>query len=243
MVYWKSCPAGVGGWPSRPAATWRFCSLMALMASPGGHLPRRQLLGVQPDAHAVVARAEEDHVADALDAGQGVLDLDGRVVAQVQLVVLEPLLAGLRVGLLHRDEVDAQQDAGRLLLGRHPLPAHLLGQLGLGDRHPVLHQHLGHVEVGPQREGDVEVHLAVVGTLRRHVQHVLHAVDLLLDRRGHGVGDDLGVGPGIDGRDLDGRGHDLRVLGDRQLDEQEQAQDHSRHGQHGGADRAVDEEA
>ena len=29
--------------------------------------------------------------------------------------------------------------------------------------------------------------------LRRHVEHVLDAVDLLLDRRGDGVGDDLGV--------------------------------------------------
>ena len=44
----------------------------------------------------------------------------------------------------------------------------------------------------------------------------LDAVDLLLDGRGHRVGHDLGVGPGIDGRHLDGGRGDLRVLRDRQ---------------------------
>src|SRR5207248_983251 len=67
-----------------------------------------------------------------------------------------------------------------------------------------------------QLEGDVQGVRAVVARLRRHVQHVLDAVDLLLDRRGDRVGDHLGVGPGVDGGHADGRGRDLRVLGDRQ---------------------------
>ena len=44
----------------------------------------------------------------------------------------------------------------------------------------------------------------------RHVQHVLDAVDLLLDRRGDGVGDRLGVGAGVVGGDDDGGRRDLR---------------------------------
>ncbi|MCY1436270.1 hypothetical protein D9M71_523880 [compost metagenome] len=47
-----------------------------------------QLVRVQPDAHGVVARPVEPDVADALDSGQLVLDVEGQVVAQVQGVVL-----------------------------------------------------------------------------------------------------------------------------------------------------------
>ena len=61
----------------------------------------------------------------------------------------------------------------------------------------VLHQHLGHVEVDAVLEGDGQGVGAVVGALRGHVHHALDAVDLLLDRRGDGVGDDLGAGAGI----------------------------------------------
>ena len=48
----------------------------------------------------------------------------------------------------------------------------------------------------PSCERDRQRVGAVVGALRRHVEHVLHAVDLLLDRRGHGVEHQLGVGAG-----------------------------------------------
>ena len=55
----------------------------------GGHLQGGQPLRIEPDAHAVIARAQELHVAHALDARQGVLDVQGGVVAQVELVVVE----------------------------------------------------------------------------------------------------------------------------------------------------------
>ena len=239
---WKFWPAGVGGWPSRPAATWTFCSRDGADHVAGRHVPRRQLLRVEPDAHAVVARAEERDVADAGDAGQLVLDVDRGVVAQVELVELEALLLGFGVGFLLRDQVDAQQDAGRLLLGGDALALHVLGELGLGDLDPVLHQHLGHVQVGAQLERDVEEHLAVVGAARRHVDHVLDAVDLLFDRRGDGVGHDLGVGAGVVGRDRDGGRRHLRVLGDRQLRQGHGADDDDDDRQHGREDRPIDEE-
>ena len=77
------------------------------------------------------------------------------------------------------------------------MPPDLLGQPRLGDRHAVLHEHLRLVEVGAELEGDGERQPAVVGGLAAHVEHVLDAVDLLLDRRGDGVGDRLRRRPRI----------------------------------------------
>ena len=35
----------------------------------GGQIARRELVGIEPDAHRVVARAEDGDIADAVDAG------------------------------------------------------------------------------------------------------------------------------------------------------------------------------
>ena len=71
---------------------------------------------------------------------------------------------------------------------------------------------------------------------------LLDAVDLLLDRRGHGVGHDLGVGPGVAGRHPDGRRRDLRVLGDRQEARRDRPEQDDDDRDHPRQDRAVDEE-
>src|SRR5262249_34551247 len=145
-------------------------------------------------------------VADAAQAEQFVLDLDGGVVGQVDVVV----------AAVGGDEVDDQEDAGRLLLGGDALDLHLLGQLGRGQGDAVLDEDLVDVGVGAQLEGDGEVVGAVVGALTRHVHHLVHAADLLLDRGGDAVGDDLGVGAGVDGGHADRRRRDVWVLGDGQ---------------------------
>ena len=139
MVYWKSCPAGTGGWPIRPRPPARSARAGALITSLAVRLRDGELVRVEPDAHAVVVRAEEAHVADARQAGQGVLDLDGGVVAQVELVVAR------RPG---ESRLTHSRMLGDFFLVVTPCRLHLLGQLGLGDRDAVLHQHLGHVEVG-----------------------------------------------------------------------------------------------
>ena len=181
------------------------------------HIDRCQVLGgelirIEPDAHAVVARPEKSHVADSFDARQVVLDAQGREVAEIKLVVV---IAATR--LLFRHQVHAQEDARRFLLRRDTDAFHFLGQLGLGDGDTVLHQHLGGIQIGSQLKCDVQVHLAVIGALGRHVQHALDAVDFLLDRRGHGVGHRLGIGAGVSGRHLHGRRRDFRVLSYRKL--------------------------
>jgi hypothetical protein len=60
-----STPARPGDAPTTPAATCTFCSRMAATTSAGGQAALRGLLRVQPDAHGVVARAEQLHVAHA----------------------------------------------------------------------------------------------------------------------------------------------------------------------------------
>ena len=110
----------------------------------GNHVARGQFFRVQPDAHAVIAAAQEGHVAHAVQPGKDVLYVGGGVVAQVELVA----------AIVGRDQIHAQQDAGRTLFGGYALAPDLLGQLGLGYGHAVLHEHLGHVQVGPQFECD-----------------------------------------------------------------------------------------
>ena len=65
----------------------RFCCWMALMTSLGSRPNACSMLGVQPDAHAVLADAEDDHIAHARQAREPVAQLDRGVVAQEQTVV------------------------------------------------------------------------------------------------------------------------------------------------------------
>ena len=123
-----------------------------------------------------------------------------------------------------------------------PSVAHFLRHPRQRAVHAVLHQHLGRVRVGADLEGHRQPHLAVAAALGRHVEHVLHAVDLLLERRGHGVGDGLRAGAGIVGDDEDGRRRDLGILGDRQREQRNRAQQHDQDGQHRREDRPADEE-
>ena len=139
-------------------------------------LQRRQPVGVDPDAHAVILLAEQEHVADAVHAGDFVLELDGGVVAEVELVVA--VLSG-------EIEADDEQDVGvAFARGDAGLLDHV-GQLRQGQVDAVLHQHLGEIQIDAGLERDGQAVGAVVGGLRRHVEHVLDAVDLLLDGGGH----------------------------------------------------------
>ncbi len=197
----------------------------------GRQIARGHPLRVEPEPHAVVALAEIGDVAHALQARQLVFELDRGVVAQVQVVAQA---AG-------REQIDDHQHAGRFLLHRHAPPLHQLGQDRLGQRHAVLHEHLGHVQVDVIVKRDGQRVAAVVAALRRHVQHVFHAVDLLFDRRGHGVGHHLGVCARVRGRDFDRGRRDLRVLRDGQRKQRDPAGQRDDDRQHRGKDRPVDE--
>ena len=108
-----------------------------------GHLAR-----IEPHAHGVVARAEELHLAHAVDAREAVLDVEQRVVAQVRHVV----------ALVGRHEVHDHREVGRALGGRDAEAAHFLGQARLGLRDAVLHELLRLVGIGAELEGDGQRH-------------------------------------------------------------------------------------
>ena len=111
------------------------------------------------------------------------------VVAQVERVV-----AAVRGGQVHHHE-----ERGRALQRGYADRAHFFGQAGQRLRDAVLHLHLRAIDVRADAEGDGQRQRAVHRGLRGHVEHVLDADDFLLERRGHGFGDDLGVGARIGG--------------------------------------------
>ena len=113
----------------------------------------------------------------------------------------------------------------------------------LRDRDAVLNQHLRHVEIGADLEGDGQIIGAVAGAGRRHIKHPLDAVDLLLDRRGDGVGENPGVGPGVNGGHLNRRRRDVGILLDRQVEERDGSDEHGHDRDDIGQDRPLDEES
>ena len=199
----------------------------------GGQILLGDLVRVEPQAHGVVARAEQAHLADPAHPGQLVLDVQGRVVAQVEHVVA---FAG-RAQMHHHGQVRRALDRGDAELADH------VGQArqGLGD--PVFDLLLGQVRIGADLEGHGQRHVAVGRGQRVHVEHALDAVDLLFERRCHGLGDDRRVGARELGLDHDRRRRHLGVLRDRQIDHGGQAGDEDQHRQDAGKDRAIDEES
>ena len=108
------------------------------------HQPARlHFVGVEPNAHRILAGAEHDDVAHAGQAGDLVLELDGRVIGEIEAVVA-------RVGRRQRDDL---QDRRRILLHDDALRLHCLRQRGERARHAVLHQHLRNIQVGADLEG------------------------------------------------------------------------------------------
>ena len=196
------------------------------------HAQRLQPAGIEPDPHRIVAAAEHRDRADAVDAGERILDLERRVVRDEQGVAR----------IVGRDQVHDHHQVGRGLGDGHADSAHVGRQARLRDADAVLHLHLRDIQVGADIERDRDGEASVGGRIRRHVEHVLHAVDLLLDRSDHGGGDDLGVGAGVLPGDVDDRRRDLRILRDRQADERHAAEDDEHDRQHRGEDRPVDEE-
>ena len=216
-VYWNACPAGVGGAPIWPAVTcWLCCWIDGddVLRHQAAHL---QLVRIEPDPHRILAGAEHRDVADAGQPRQFVPDVDGGVVAQEQAVI----------GRIRRRQRHEQQDRRRLLLHGDALVLHRLRQLRQRARHPVLHQHLREVEVGADLERHGQRIGAVGAAVGLHVQHVLDAVDLLLDRQRHGIDHGLGAGAGIARRHLHRRRHHIGILRDREAKQAHAAdQDH-----------------
>ena len=134
------------------------------------------------------------------------------------------------------------EEIGRLLLRGDAQPPGFLGQPRLCYRHAVLRDDLCRVEVGAEFEGDGDPGLAIVGRDAAHVQHIFDAVDLLLDRSGDGVGDDLRRRAGVRRANDHRRRHDFGKLRDGQLRVRQHPHEHYDDRKHPGEDRPVDKE-
>ena len=194
---------------------------------------RLKQVRVHPYAHGVLPGADDRHVADAGEALKFVHHIDDGVVRQEQAVE----------AAVGRNQADIFENRGRLLLRRHALDLHFLRQRGNGGRDPVLDQDLVLVGIRADREGDDQGVSAVVRARRLHVEHVLDAVDILLERQGDGVDERPGARAGVARRHLHGRRDDIGILRRRQLDEGDQADQDKEQRQHIGEHRPVDEEA
>ena len=133
---------------------------------------------VDPDAHRIVAAAEDLNLAHAVDPQQAVAQRRVGVVADV--VVIQAAVG--------RGQADDHQEAALGLVDRHADLADLLGQLGFSQGDAVLDQHLGGIEIRAGLEGHRDRHGPVRGGRGGQIQHLFDAVDLLLDGGRHGLG-------------------------------------------------------
>ena len=198
----------------------------------GVHALRREPLRVEPDAHREL-RPVDRRLADAADTQQHRLDVRIGVVGNLQA----------RHRPLRRAKREEAEEVRRLRADAAAELARFRRQLRLGLRQTVLHLHEVHVAVGLDLEGDAQLVLAVVRRVRRHVDHVIHAVDLVLQRRRDRVQHLAGVRARIGIRDGDLRRRELRILRDGELPDRH----HARHREDEGDDhreaRPLDEDA
>jgi hypothetical protein len=99
---------------------------------------------------------------------------------------------------------------------RHALAAHFERQARLGLLDAVVDVERRLVDVGADVEGDLDLHHALRGGGRAHVDHVLDAVDLVLERRGDGLLQHQRRGARVDRLHGDHRRRDLGILRHRQ---------------------------
>ncbi len=171
-----------------------------------GQLTGRQLRRIQPDAHGILALAEDDDVADAGNALQSVLDVNIQVVGDVLV----------RKAVVGRVESGGKNEVGIRLGDGNAGVLDFLRQAALRRRHAVLHVDGGNVQVVPGAESYVDGAGAVVRTGRGDVVHSLDAVDLLLQRnRDRGL-DHLRVRAHVVAADRNLRRRQIGIQRDRQ---------------------------
>ena len=190
-------------------------------------------IGLHPDAHRVVTRAEHARLADAWHAVERVEDVDVGIVGEEERVV----------GLVRRKEGHHQHRQAGLLPHRQSELADFRRQVRLRLREPVLHVDLIEVRRRVHVERHRQRHRPVVRVRGLHVEHVVDAVHRLLERRGNRLLDGERVGTRVLRRDEDLRWNDLRELRDGKAGEGNQAAQYRDDRDDDGDDWPADEEA
>ncbi len=161
---------------------------------------------VDPDPHGVLPLAQRPEIGDTGQARDLVADVKDHIVGDVFGAA----------GPVRGIGMHAKEQGWDGLLDLHALQLDVLGQPGQRVLHPVMREHQGRVDIGPDFENHRDGDQTVTGRLAADVVHILDAVDRLFERRRDGAGDRLGRSAGVDGLDLDGWRNDVRVLRDRQ---------------------------
>ena len=150
---WNSAELAAGGAPSWPAATWTFCSRIARTTSLAVRFSADTFSGSSQTRIAYSPAPNTRASPTPSIRASSSRTCSVRVVREIQHVV----------AVVGRDQVHDQREVRRGLLGHDAEPLRHLGQLRQRLRHAVLHQHLGLVEVGAERERDRQRHQAVGG--------------------------------------------------------------------------------
>src|SRR5208337_2118612 len=197
-----------------------------------GNTQLRQLIGFHPQPHRVLADAVDLNLSYTVRAGNRLLEIDIAVVGQ-ELRVVRPLWRIQRDQHHRRGQGLLHVNTDLIDLGRKLAIRQLLARLGEDEVH---------VRVGLDIKIDHQRCTRVVGRVQRvHVIHIVHAVDLLLDGRGYGLLQGLGVRPRVQGPNADFGGSDVRKLRDREADNGDRANDYHKDRDHDGNDRTLDE--
>ena len=169
---------------------------------------RLQKVRVQPNAHGVLTGAEHRHVADAGKATQFVLHVDDGVVRQEQAV---------EAAVRRVQDRRTRGSTSTCFLVVTPWSC----TSGGSDEIAADTRFWTRISSSSGSVPIAKVTIRAVGAVARarrlHVDHVLDAVDVLLDRQSDGVDERHGACAGITRRHLDGRRDDVRILGARQV--------------------------
>ena len=198
----------------RPTGACTFCAWIAC-----DHVGRREVeagqpLGIEPDAHRVVEPAEQQRLADARHARQLVEHVDGGVVGD------EQRRHACRSRC--RDCMNCRIAAERLRTVR-PWSCTSGGSCGSAGCTRLLTLTVSMSGLVPTSNADGEVVAAVVAAGRLHVDHLVDADDLRLERLGDRGLDHRGGGAGIDRGDLHLRRHDVGELRHRDAQHRQRA--------------------
>ena len=137
-----------------------------------------QLVRPYPEPHGILSRAEDRGLTDAVQAPDRIIQVDVSIVCEI----------GSVVGAFRRIQGDQHERSGGRLREGHTIAVHLGRQLPICQLLTRLRENQIHIGIRVEFEIHKQRRLLVGGGAHRvHVRHVVHAADLLLDRRGHSL--------------------------------------------------------